>query len=101
MDTGPEYGSFTTPPLLFEGNRLLLNIDCGAMGEAWIEMQNQDFQAIDGYSLRESVSVDRNGVAQEVWWQNGPDVSRLEGKPVRLHFKMRSAKLYGFQFVSN
>ena len=45
------------------------------------------------------MSVDRNGVAQEVWWRNGPDVGALSGRPVGLKIKMRSAKLYAFQFV--
>jgi hypothetical protein len=50
--------------------------------------------------MDEAVSVDRNGVEQEVWWRHGPDVGRLAGKPVRLKFKLRSAKLYAFRFVT-
>jgi hypothetical protein len=45
------------------------------------------------------VPVDRNGTAQEVWWQSGPDVAALAGRPVRLRFVLRSAKLFAFQFV--
>ncbi len=29
------------PPIEFAGNRLLLNIDCSAMGEAWVELQDE------------------------------------------------------------
>ena len=50
--------------------------------------------------MADCVSVDRNGVAQEVWWKQGPDVSAFSGVPVRLRFKMRSAKLYAFQFCT-
>ena len=92
-------GELTTPLLAFEGNRLKLNIDCGAMGEAWIEIQDVHGRPVPGYGFEEAVSVDRNGVAQEVWWQKGPDLSSLKGNPIRLHFKMRSAKLYAFQFT--
>lgn len=97
-DTGPEGGEITTPVVKFAGNRLRLNIDCGAMGEAWVEIQDEQGSPIPGFTMAESVSVDRNGVAQEVWWQKGPDLASLTGKPVRLHIKMRSAKLYAFQF---
>jgi hypothetical protein len=72
VDAGHEGGELITHPLIFEGNRLQLNIDCGAMGEAWVE---------------------------EVWWKNGPDVSSVSGKSIRLRIKMRSSKLYAFQFV--
>jgi len=92
-------GEIITHPLIFKGNRLQLNIDCGAMGEAWVEIQDASGTPIPGYSMEESVSVDRNGVAQEVWWKDGPDVSQLAGKPVRLRMKMRSSKLFAFQFV--
>ena len=99
IDAGPDGGWFVSPPIEFEGNRLQLNIDCGAMGEAWIELQDEAGTPLPGYTLEEAVSVDRNGVAQEVWWHNGPDVGPLCGRPVRMKIKMRSAKLYAFQFV--
>lgn len=98
-DAGAAGGELTTPPIKFEGNRLELNINCGGMGEAWVEILNADGRAIEGFTMEDSVSVDRNDVVQEVWWKNGPDVSKLAGKPVRLRIKMRSSKLYAIQFV--
>jgi hypothetical protein len=77
----------------------VLNVDCGALGEVWVEFQDADKKAIPGFRMEDSVSVDRNGTAQEVWWKGGPDVSKLAGKPVRMRIKMRSAKLYAFQFI--
>ncbi|MBI2438415.1 MAG: hypothetical protein HYV36_06345, partial [Lentisphaerae bacterium] len=63
-----------------------------------VEIQDDHDRPIPGFTLAESVSVDRNGIAQEVWWTGGPDVASLAGKPVRLWIKMRGAKLYAFQF---
>jgi hypothetical protein len=68
------------------------------MGEAWVEIQDASGNPIPNFSMKDCVSVDRNGVAQEVWWENGPDVSRLSGQTIRLRIKMRSSKLYAFQF---
>ena len=99
VDADNAGGELVTPPLIFRGGRLQLNIDCGALGEAWVEIQSPDGVPIKGYSLDECVSVDRNGVEQPVWWHKGPDASPLSGKPVCLKIKMRSAKLYAFQFV--
>ncbi|MFH1007032.1 MAG: hypothetical protein V1800_05930 [Candidatus Latescibacterota bacterium] len=37
-----------------------------------------------------------------IWWeQNGPEVSKRAGKPIRLPIQMRSAKLYAFQSVTH
>ena len=90
-----------TPPIEFAGNRLQLNIDCGAMGEAWVELQDETGKPLPGYTLEDAVSVDRNSVAQEVWWRSGPDVGSLAGRPVRMRVRMRSAKLYAFQFAES
>ena len=99
MDADYEGGELVTPVLKFAGNRLQLNIDCGGMGEAWVELQDENGKPIPGFTPEESVSVDRNGVAQEVWWRNGPDVSSLAGRPIKVRIRLRSAKLYAFQFV--
>ena len=91
-------GEFLTPPLTFSGDRLCLNADCGGLGEVWVELQDAVGVPVPGYTVDDAVSIDRNGTAQEVWWEAGPDVGRLAGRPVRLRFRMRSAKLYAFQF---
>ena len=101
VDAGPEGGWFATPPIEFSGSRLQLNIDCGAMGEAWVELQDESGNPLPGYTLEDAVSVDRNGVAQQVWWRGGPDLSSLRNRPVRMKIRMRSAKLYAFQFVES
>ncbi|MCC7262002.1 MAG: hypothetical protein IT369_05685 [Candidatus Latescibacteria bacterium] len=98
VDAGPGDGEFTTPPLVFAGNRLLLNAACHGLGEIWVEIQDETGTPLPGFTRADAVSIDRNGTAQEVWWQGGPDLAALAGHPVRLCFAMRSAKLYAFQF---
>ncbi|MBI4026759.1 MAG: hypothetical protein HY360_17380 [Verrucomicrobia bacterium] len=92
-------GELLTPPLTFAGNRLCLNADCGGLGEIWVEIQDAAGAPIPGHTMDDAVSIDRNGTSQEVWWKTGPDVALLAGRPVRLRLRMRSAKLYAFQFV--
>ncbi|MCK5329429.1 MAG: hypothetical protein KAR36_12565 [Candidatus Latescibacteria bacterium] len=94
-------GEIVTPLMRFEGTRLQLNVDCSALGEVWVELLDERNFPIEGFTMDDAVSVDRNGVAQEVWWKQGPDVSKLSGKPVRLRMRMRAAKLYAFQFVGD
>lgn len=99
VDADQRGGEFTTPPLVFAESRLVLNAACHGLGEIWVEIQDETGVPLPGFGQSDAASIDRNGTAQEVWWQRGPDVSALAGRPVRLRFAMRSAKLFAFQFV--
>jgi len=90
-------GEFTTPLIVHEGSDLRLNIDCSALGEAWVEIRDENNLPIPGYTLEESVSIDRNQIAAPVRWKNRESVGELAGRPVKLHFKLRACKLYAFQ----
>ena len=94
--TGAE---FTTPLLKFSGSDLQLNVDCSATGEVWVEVLGEHGQPMPGYSMRDSISVDRNHIAAPVRWREKENVAELAGQPVRLHFKLRACKLYAFQFA--
>jgi hypothetical protein len=100
-DTDHRGGDLVTPPLVFEGSRLVLNAACHGLGEIAVEVQEADGSPVPGFSLSDAVTIVRNGTNQEVWWKGGPDVRQLAGRPVRLRFKMRSAKLFAFQFLED
>jgi len=101
VSAGYKMGSFTTPVLVFEGDRLELNADCGGMGEIWVEVLTDEGKPIAGFGKADCISVDGNSVHEEVWWKAGPSLARLAGKPVRLRFHMRSSRLYAFQFCQS
>ncbi len=98
-DADYEGGTLLTPPMQFTGSRLELNIDTGAGGTARVEILEQSGKRIDGFSFHESDEINANRVRQVVTWLGNPDVSKLAGKSVRLRIRMRSAKLYAFQFA--
>lgn len=91
-------GSLRTPPLVFRGQCLRLNIDTGAMGTAFVEIQNAEGQPIAGFSMQDCEEIGGNFVDQRVYWKGNSDVAGLAGKPVRLRFNLKRAKLYAFQF---
>ncbi|OHB85931.1 MAG: hypothetical protein A2V98_03685 [Planctomycetes bacterium RBG_16_64_12] len=91
-------GWLVTPPLVFEGHRLELNVNVAAMGDARVEIQDADGNPIPGFTRDDCNRILMNDVAYTVGWGDTSDVSALAGKPVRLRFEMRSAKLYAFQF---
>ena len=53
-------GWLLTPPLLFQGNRLRLNIDTGAMGTAFVELRDAGDKPIPGYTPADCEEVGGN-----------------------------------------
>lgn len=99
VDAAYEGGSLTTPPIVFEGSHLELNLDTSAGGVARVEILDASGKQIDGYSLDQADQLNGNSVRLPASWRGKQDVSLLMGKPVKLHFELRNCKLYAFQFV--
>jgi hypothetical protein len=98
-DADHKGGWLRTPSIVFRGNRLRLNIDTGAMGTAFVELQDADGRPIPGFSLADCEEIGGNFIDQRVYWKGSPDVSSLAGRPIRIHFQLTRAKLYCFQFT--
>jgi hypothetical protein len=117
-------GLLVTKPFRFEGNRLVLNVDTDAAGYAQVGFLDAGGNPVDGFSLDQCVYINGDFIETEVEWIENPgavkiphgstiedvledaeklvfkrDVSVLQGKTVRLVFRMRGAKLYAMQFL--
>jgi hypothetical protein len=93
-----EGGWIITPPLTFEGSRLELNLDTGAGGVARVEILDAAGKPIPGYGLAQADELNGNNVRMPVTWKGSANLAPLAGKSVRLHIRMRAARLYAFQF---
>jgi hypothetical protein len=92
-------GEFTTTPLVFDGNKLVLNIDTSAAGIAQVGILDEAGRPIEGFSAKQCDLIHTcNEIDRIVSWQRNNDVSQLAGKVVRLQFIMRDCDLYAFQF---
>jgi len=45
-DAGSRGGEFTTSPIIFSGNRLVLNAACHGLGEIWVEIRDEAGQPV-------------------------------------------------------
>ena len=98
-------GTFTTKPLRFAGNRLVLNVDTDAAGYAQIGFLDERGAPIPGFSLDECVYINGDEIDYAVEWlaRDGTktkDVSALAGQPVQLVARLRGTSLYALQFQS-
>lgn len=92
-------GELTTPLLVFAGDRLELNLDAAAVGDVRVEIRGENGVPLPGFSLAEADLIQGNHLCKVATWAGKDDVSALKGRPVRLRFVMRAAKLYAFQFA--
>jgi len=98
--------TLVTKPFVYQGNRLVVNADCGA-GNIQAELVPAAPQPIVNLlgdapvpecSFKLCVPLKGVGVEQKVQWSGDPNLRAWAGKPVRLRFRIENADLYGFRF---
>lgn len=88
-------GSFTTRPLVPQGDRLLVNA-VSDYGELRVEAIDDDGKPLAGFAESDCRAVSVDSVSAEVTWQSRK-FAELREKPVRLRFIMRNARLYSYR----
>ena len=66
-----------------------------------MEIRDKHNRPIPGFTLAESLPIDRNHMAAPARWSSGKSVADLQDRPIRLHVTMRSCKLYAFAFAAD
>ena len=99
VNAGLSGGELLTRPVIFDGDRLVLNFSSSAAGGIAVEVQDANGHAVDGRSLEDCDEVWGDDLARTVSWRGDPDVGGLAGQPVRLRFRLRDADLYSLRFA--
>ena len=98
LHAGGERGEFTTHPLRFNGDSLVLNYATSAAGFLQIEIQDEDGNPIPGFTLDDMPELFGDELAATATWKSGSDLSSLRGKTIRLRVRMDDADLYALRF---
>lgn len=110
MEGYDDDGALTTRPVVFEGDRLVVNarapeepFDASTSsrrpyGTLTAELLDASGRVIDGYSSADCDAFTGNDVRHVVMWNGSPDLGRLAGSPVRVRFGLTNAALYSFHF---
>ena len=93
-----EGGEMLTKPLVFSGDRLVLNYATSAAGSLRVEVQDMEGRPVPGFSLSECREIIGDEIERPVAWEGHPELGQLSGKPVRLRFVMKDADLYSLRF---
>ncbi|CAI8043732.1 hypothetical protein GBAR_LOCUS24261, partial [Geodia barretti] len=73
---GAAGGEVLTRPLIFAGDRLVLNISTSALGWLRVEVRDREGRTLDGFAEDDCLEVFGDDIEQEVRWQGAPDLGR-------------------------
>jgi hypothetical protein len=88
--------TLTTRPLVFFGDTLTVNANA-AGGLLAVEALDEEGKMIPGFSRAECTPITSDSVRHVVNWNKDPDCHLLQGRPLKLRFHLKGAKLYAFE----
>lgn len=94
-----EIGSFSTKDLVFEGSRLILNAKTSYTGAVQVELRDEDGVPVPGFTFEDADVINGNDVARTVSWNGKSDIGAYAGRTISLGVRLRSARLYAFEFA--
>ncbi len=94
-EAGAQECTLVTKPIVFRGNTLHLNFETSAYGYIIVDVLDAEGNKL---SSGQSFEVFGNNVDRRVVFEDGSGFGPFAGKPVRLRFRMRDAKLYSMKF---
>ncbi|MEJ1973104.1 MAG: hypothetical protein WDM96_11790 [Lacunisphaera sp.] len=97
LTAGNATGIARTVPVRVTGDRLLLNLDTGALGEAQVALLDENGHPLEGFALDDCPPLQNNATGVAVAWAKG-DLATLKGRSVSLQFRMQRTKLFSFRF---
>lgn len=98
LDTGDTVGTARTLPVRVTGDRLVLNVDTGALGELRVGLRDAAGEPIAGCRIAACDTVQGNSTGVVVSWNGRSDLSAVRGRDVQVEFQSTRTKLYSFRF---
>ena len=98
VHAGAEGGSLTTRPVIFSGDRLVLNYSTSVRGSVRAELLDAGGEVISGFSADNCNALVGDRIEQEITWKNA-GVSTLKGQPVKIRFYLKDCDLYAYRFA--
>lgn len=93
-----EVGEFATFPLIPRGRQLRLNVRVRRGGEVRVGLYHEG-RSVEGRSANECASLYGDDLCLPVHWNGQTDIAVPKGQAVVLHFRLRAAQLFGFEWV--
>jgi hypothetical protein len=92
--------SFVTPPLLFQGNILKLNVKVRDGGYVRVGLFDENGTPVSGKTMDDCEVITGDHIDTLVRWNSGGDITARADKPTRLHIEIYNASLFAFRFTT-
>jgi len=96
LDAGEQTGTIITRPIVFDGEKLVLN--AASKGFVKVGILTLPGREIAGFGVKDCQQIQSDSIRHVVSWAGKSNVGNLAGQVVRLRFEMQDAKLYAFGF---
>jgi hypothetical protein len=96
VNAGEEPGTLTTRSLVFLGDTLVVNANATG-GSLTVEALDPEGTVIEGFGTADCAPITTDSVRHVLRWRDNPDCHLLQGRPIKLRFHLRNAKLYAFE----
>ena len=94
-EAGAKPGLLRTPPVIIKGTQMTVNVEpTAADGEVRVQAVDETGKPLSGFAFADCAPVTADQVAALVKWSG--KLADLNGKPVRLEFSLKNARLYAF-----
>jgi len=94
-------GEFLTRPIVFQGERLVINYATSAAGSLRVEIQDVRGKVLPGFAMSDCREIYGDHLDRVVTWRGASCIARLSGEVVRLRIEMKDADLYCLQFQAD
>ncbi len=98
VDFANDGGRFVTELVEVTGDRLLVNVETGALGSLAVGLLDENGNPVDGFETDDCGTLRTNATGAAVSWNESPDLSSLLGRKVGVVFEGSAAKLFSFRF---
>jgi hypothetical protein len=95
---GDDPGTITTKLITFTGKQLKINTKLNYGGSLKVEILDNSGNAIEGYRISQAKPIKNDQFAVTAEWDAGSDLSKLEGKNIKLRFHLTGGNLYSYWF---
>jgi len=93
-------GEFFTIPMVFKGRKLKVNVTGEEGGRIRVGIWDAKTDSpIKGYEIKDCDGIRTEAFYKTVSWHGNSDLSRLEGKPIRLRIELIRMRIHSFQFT--
>jgi hypothetical protein len=92
-EAGPQGGSLRTPLVTLSAAAMTLNVDA-SNGEVKVEVLDAERRPIPGFTAADCRPARGDALAVAVSWRR--PLAKLAGRPVRLEFLLKNARLFAF-----